>query len=91
MIHRDNMVVLGIELGRLIMSLHDDMLLMGDRAVAAARALARLSSRRKNTILEAMADELDARREAIKAANAQGHGGRPAGRPVRRPARPARC
>jgi glutamate-5-semialdehyde dehydrogenase len=53
------------------MSLHDDMLLMGDRAVAASRALARLSSRRKNTILEAMAEELNARRDAIKAANAR--------------------
>ena len=53
------------------MSLHDDMLLMGDRAVAAARALARLSSRRKNAILEAMADELDARRDLIKTANAK--------------------
>ena len=53
------------------MSLHDDMVLMGDRAVAASRALARLSSRRKNLILEAMAEELNARREAIKAANAR--------------------
>jgi glutamate-5-semialdehyde dehydrogenase len=53
------------------MSLRDDMLLMGDRAVAASRALARLSSRRKNTILEAMAEELNARRDAIKAANAK--------------------
>ena len=51
------------------MSLHDDMVLMGDRAVAASRALARLSARRKNSILEAMANELDARREQIKAAN----------------------
>ena len=53
------------------MSLHDDMVLMGDQAVAASRALARLSSRRKNLILEAMAEELNARREAIKAANAR--------------------
>ena len=52
------------------MSLHDDMVLMGDQAVAASRALARLPSRRKNLILEAMAEELNARREAIKAANA---------------------
>ena len=51
------------------MSLHDDMLLMGDRAVAASRALARLSARKKNSILESMADELDARRDAIKSAN----------------------
>jgi glutamate-5-semialdehyde dehydrogenase len=53
------------------MSLHDDMLLMGDRAVTAARALVRLSSRRKNAILEAMAEELNARREIIKTSNAK--------------------
>ncbi len=53
------------------MSLHEDMVQMGDRAVAASRALARLSGRRKNTILQAMADELAARREAVKAANAR--------------------
>ena len=53
------------------MSLHDDMLAMGDRAVAASRALAQLSSRRKNSILEAMAAEIESRREAIKAANAR--------------------
>jgi len=53
------------------MSLHDDMVLMGDRAVAASRALARLSARRKNSILEAMANEIDARREQIKAANSR--------------------
>jgi glutamate-5-semialdehyde dehydrogenase len=62
------------------MSLHDDMVLMGDRAVAAARALARLSARRKNTILQSVANELDARRAAIKAANARDiEGGRQAG------------
>lgn len=53
------------------MSLHEDMLAMGDRAVAASRALAQLSSRRKNSILEAMAAEIESRREAIKAANAR--------------------
>ncbi len=53
------------------MSLHDDMVLMGDRAVAAERALARLSARKKNTILQAMADELDARRATLMAANAR--------------------
>ncbi|HBA84628.1 MAG TPA: glutamate-5-semialdehyde dehydrogenase [Verrucomicrobia bacterium] len=52
------------------MSLHDDMLKMGDQAVAAARLLNQLSSRRKNAILQAMSDELEARREVIKAANA---------------------
>ena len=53
------------------MNLHDEMIAMGDRAVAAARALALLSSRKKNNILEAMAAELDSQRTAIKAANAQ--------------------
>ena len=52
------------------MSLHDEMMEMGDRAVVASRALAQLSARRKNAILEAMAAELDARRGAIKEANA---------------------
>lgn len=51
------------------MTLHDTMIQMGEQAVAAARQLAALSSRRKNVILEAMADELDARRSLIKAAN----------------------
>ena len=51
------------------MSLHDDMLLMGDRAVAASRALVRLSARKKNTILQAMADELDRRRPEVLEAN----------------------
>ena len=53
------------------MGLHEDMVMMGDRAVAASRELARLTARRKNTMLLAMADELDACRDAIKTANAQ--------------------
>ncbi len=65
------------------MSLHEDMLLVGDRAVAASRALARLSSRRKISILQAMADELEARRAAITAANARDmEGARQAGLPA---------
>ena len=52
------------------MSIHDDMIQMGDRAVAAARALAALTTRKKNSILEAMAEELDARRSDIQQANA---------------------
>ena len=51
------------------MSLHEDMLLMGDRAVSAARSLALFSSRKKNNILEGMAAELDARRDTLKQAN----------------------
>lgn len=53
------------------MSLHEEMMAMGDRAVVASRAMAQLSSRRKNTILEAMADELDKRRTTLKEANAR--------------------
>ncbi len=51
------------------MTLHDEMIAMGDRAVAASRVLATQSARRKNAILEAMAMALDSGREAIKAAN----------------------
>jgi glutamate-5-semialdehyde dehydrogenase len=53
------------------MGLHEDMLTMGDRAVVASRALAKITSRRKNSILQAMADELEARRGAVKDANAK--------------------
>jgi glutamate-5-semialdehyde dehydrogenase len=53
------------------MGLHEEMLAMGDRAVAASRALARLTTRRKNSVLRAMAQELDARRQVIKDANAK--------------------
>jgi glutamate-5-semialdehyde dehydrogenase len=51
------------------MSLHEEMVAMADRAVKASRALARLTSRKKNSILEAMAEELDQRRAVIKEAN----------------------
>ncbi len=50
---------------------HNQMTAMADRAVKASRALARLTARKKNSILEAMAEELDLRRAAIKEANAQ--------------------
>jgi glutamate-5-semialdehyde dehydrogenase len=52
------------------MSLHEEMIAMGDQAVAASRALAQLSARRKNSILEAMAAELESRRATLKEANA---------------------
>ncbi len=52
------------------MGLHEDMVMMGDKAVAASRELARLSARKKNTILLAMADEVESSREIIKQANA---------------------
>ena len=41
----------------------------GHRAVAASHALARLTTRKKNAVLEAMAAELEARQSAIIAAN----------------------
>jgi len=53
------------------MSLHEEMIQMGDQAVQASRALARLSSRRKNSILQAMADELETSRALIQQANAK--------------------
>ena len=51
------------------MSLHSDMIEMGDRALAASRELVLLNSRKKNTILKAMADELEARAHEIQKAN----------------------
>ncbi len=53
------------------MTLHETLIEMGDRAVAAERQLATLGTRRKNIILEAMADSLDASRAQIKEANAR--------------------
>lgn len=51
------------------MSLHDDILAMGQRARKASQELVLLTTKKKNVILEAMAAELDARRQAIKDAN----------------------
>ena len=53
------------------MNLHETMIEMGDRAVAAERQLVTLGTRRKNLILEAMAESLDAHRARIKEANAR--------------------
>jgi glutamate-5-semialdehyde dehydrogenase len=53
------------------MSLHDDMLAIGDRAKTASRELALLTAKRKKTILQSMAEELEAQRKAIAAANAK--------------------
>ena len=53
------------------MTLHETMIDMGDQAVAAARQLATLGTRRKNLILEAMAESLDAGRDRLKEANAR--------------------
>lgn len=51
------------------MDVKEQVLKIGAQAKAASRELAKLSSRRKNAILEAMADELDAQRELIKTEN----------------------
>lgn len=51
------------------MTLHETMLEMGDRALVAERQLATLGTRRKNLILDAMAESLDASRLRIKEAN----------------------
>lgn len=51
------------------MDIHEEMIRMGDRAMAAARELARLPTRRKNSILISMADELEASAAEIKKAN----------------------
>ena len=52
------------------MNLHENMLAMGDRAVAVSRELARLDTGAKNAILRAMAAGLRARRAELQAANA---------------------
>lgn len=51
------------------MNLHDEIVAIGDRAVIASHKLLLLSSRRKNAILQAMADELESRRSVLKEAN----------------------
>lgn len=51
------------------MTLHDEILSMGQKAREAAGKLALLSTRKKKSILEAMAAELDACRDAITEAN----------------------
>jgi len=52
------------------MNVTEEIQEMCEHAVVASRALAVLTTRKKNTILEAMADELEASRDAIKQANA---------------------
>ncbi len=53
------------------MSLHDEMIAMGENAVTASRELLGLNTRKKNTILQAMADELEKRKEEVFEANAK--------------------
>ncbi len=51
------------------MDLHEEMIQIGTEALKASRELVMLGTRSKNSILHAMADELDAQKESIKAAN----------------------
>ncbi|MFC1454028.1 glutamate-5-semialdehyde dehydrogenase [Verrucomicrobiota bacterium] len=51
------------------MTLHDEMVAIGTRAVAASRRLALLSAKRKNAILEAMAGAIESQKNSIKQAN----------------------
>ena len=51
------------------MDLHRMIRKMGDRALAASRRMAKLGTKRKNAILEAVACELDLRRAELKTAN----------------------
>ena len=53
------------------MDVEEQVLKIGADARAASRELARLSTREKNAILEAMADELDARRAFLQEENAK--------------------
>ena len=51
------------------MNLHDEIVAMGQRAQVASRQLVQLNSRKKRSIIEAMADEVDARCGEIIEAN----------------------
>lgn len=51
------------------MNLHDEMVKVGESALEASRELVQLNSRKKNVILLSMADELEAHRKEIMAAN----------------------
>lgn len=53
------------------MDIKEQILKIGKDALAASRELAKLSTRKKNTILEAMAKELDAQRAFIQEENAK--------------------
>lgn len=51
------------------MNIHEEIAEMGRKGEAAARELAKLSSKKKNTILEAMASGIEAGADGIRAAN----------------------
>ena len=52
-------------------SLHDTIRTIGDQALAASRSMVHLSTKKKNAVLLAMADALDAQRGLIREANAK--------------------
>lgn len=51
------------------MSLHDEIVEIGNKALSASREIALLNTRKKNAILQAMADEIEERIPAIREAN----------------------
>ena len=53
------------------MTLHETIRHIGDQALSASRKMVNFSPRKKNTILNAMADALDQQRDLLKEANAQ--------------------
>lgn len=53
------------------MGLHEEIVSIGEKAVAASHKLALLSAKKKNFILEAMAEMLETNKDAIKKANAR--------------------
>jgi glutamate-5-semialdehyde dehydrogenase len=53
------------------MNIHDTIRKIGDQALNASRKMTGLSTRKKNAILNAMADAIDQQRDLIKEANAQ--------------------
>lgn len=53
------------------MNIQDSIRKLGDQALAASRRMVRLSTRKKNAILLAMADAVDRQRDDIQVANAQ--------------------
>jgi len=53
------------------MTLHDTIRKIGDQALSASRKMVNLSTKKKNAVLNAMADALDQQRDLIKEANAQ--------------------
>jgi len=53
------------------MTIHDEMMAIGSRAVLVSRKLALFSAAKKNAILEAMAETIESQKNSIKEANAR--------------------